>query len=82
MQIATSLAVVVSFYLVGCASISAEDCQKGEYWYELGWTDGSINWDRHLYYAAQCAPYGIQPDAAQYEKGREDGQWSEAHRSP
>ena len=74
------LALATLFALAGCASLSAEDC-RSESWYQLGVRDGEISWYSSLdQYASQCAPYGVKPDAAQYEQGRVDGHQDKENR--
>jgi hypothetical protein len=75
------LALATVFALGGCASLSAEDCRAAS-WYQLGWRDGEISWYSSLdQYAKKCAPYGVKPDAAQYEQGRVDGHQDERNRA-
>ena len=82
MKIATPLAMAAILHLAGCAGLGAEDCRSSDIWYQIGWTAGSMNWDSLGRFAKECAPYGIQPDVAQYRKGWKDGEWAEAHRYP
>ena len=74
--------LVAILTLAGCASAGNPglgDC-GGADWYKYGLRDGSVS-GRSSFdeYSAQCAAFGVKPDAARYTKGLEDGQWEKAH---
>lgn len=79
-----SSAVVLAFACVllaaGCAGSTAESCASVD-WYRQGYTDGSRTWysliDQHT---SRCGAFGVKPDAAQYDKGFQDGRWDAEHR--
>lgn len=61
--------------LVGaCASLSESECAAG-HWYAIGQSDGANGQlaDRLSDHRAACAKYGVQPDAAAWEAGRQLG---------
>ena len=61
-------------------AIGLGDCKTID-WYKFGLRDGSVSGRSSLdEYTAQCAKSGVTPDAAQYAKGLEAGQWEKAHR--
>lgn len=70
------LAFSLCIFLVisGCASLDKEECQTVN-WNELGRSDGTKGYSatRLGDHAKACREYGIEPDAASYQLGREDG---------
>jgi hypothetical protein len=82
MKIAKPFAIFAISCLAGCAGASIEQCSDDYFWYQVGWTAGSKEWDNRRLYAEQCEPFGIPPNEARYEEGRKNGEWSEAHRYP
>lgn len=70
------LAFSLSIFLVisGCASLDKDECQTVN-WNELGRSDGAKGYSstRLGDHAKACREYGIEPDAASYQLGREDG---------
>lgn len=68
------LAVLMVVMLTGCASLSREQCQRGD-WYGIGLADGQAGepaqrMDRHV---RACSEYGIRVDAQRYRDGYENG---------
>jgi hypothetical protein len=66
--------MVVALLLAGCATLSQEECQQGD-WYGVGMTDGqagepAARFDEHV---KACSEYGITVDNRQYLKGRAQG---------
>ena len=58
--------------IAGCAGLAEKDCRSD--WYQLGLRDGQRgDPPEPESYAAQCRPYGVQPDAARYLQGWEAG---------
>jgi hypothetical protein len=82
MRIIAPVAVAVCCCLTGCSGVSVEQCRDDYFWYQVGWTAGSANWDNRRFYSDQCESLGIQLNEAHYEEGKRNGQWSEAHRYP
>lgn len=66
------LAAVGFLIVAGCAGLAEKEC-RGD-WYQTGLRDGRRG-DRPDIdaYARQCARYGVQPDAARYLEGWNDG---------
>ncbi len=67
-----TLAIV--FLLSGCASLSKEECQQGD-WYGIGFSDGVqgrslARFDQHR---EACAEHGVRVDISTYETGRYKG---------
>lgn len=67
-------AFAVVFLISGCASLSKEECQQGD-WYGIGFSDGvqgrSIaRFDQHR---EACAEHGVTVDISTYETGRHKG---------
>lgn len=60
--------------LGSCATMSAEQCQAGD-WSGQGYTDGAagLTMSRLNDHAEACAKHGVTPDAAAYGAGREQG---------
>lgn len=69
----TFAAAACCLAISGCAGLAEKDC-RGD-WYQIGMRDGQrgdsprTELDR---YAAQCRPYGVQPDAKRYMEGWRD----------
>lgn len=68
------LAVLIMVMLTGCASLSREQCQRGD-WYGIGLADGQAGepaqrMDRHV---RACSEYGIRVDDQQYRAGHDRG---------
>ncbi|MFS4436929.1 DUF2799 domain-containing protein [Paracoccaceae bacterium GXU_MW_L88] len=70
----TAALLLSGLALAGCASLSEEQCAAGN-WEEIGRRDGANG--RTASYLANhskaCADLGIQPDAALWEAGRQQG---------
>lgn len=64
----------VVMLLGSCATMSAEQCQAGD-WSGQGYADGAagLTMSRLNDHAEACAKHGITPDAAAYGAGREQG---------
>lgn len=64
----------VVMLLGSCATMSAEQCQAGD-WSGQGFADGAagLTMSRLNDHAEACAEHGITPDAAAYGAGREHG---------
>lgn len=60
--------------LGSCATMSAEQCQAGD-WSGQGYADGvaGLTMSRLNDHAEACAKHGVTPDAAAYGAGREQG---------
>jgi len=60
--------------LAGCASMSEEECQATD-WRTVGYEDGVAGYsgNRIGNYRKSCGEYGVAPDLAQYQSGREMG---------
>jgi hypothetical protein len=60
--------------LVGCASISKEECTAGD-WVSVGFRDGSAgrSIDFLSNHAKACAEVGVTPNRSQWEQGRAQG---------
>ncbi|WP_332659322.1 DUF2799 domain-containing protein [Brevundimonas sp.] len=60
--------------LGSCATMSAEQCQAGD-WSGQGYADGveGLTMSRLNDHAEACAEHGVTPDAAAYGAGREQG---------
>ncbi len=58
----------------GCASLSKEECQVGN-WFEYGRRDGSKGTatDALASHQKACADYGVSPDKTEYLKGHNEG---------
>lgn len=62
-----------SSLLAGCASVGPEACAKTD-WYLYGYIEAQRTWySRIEEHTARCAP--AKPDAAQYERGFEQGKF-------
>lgn len=68
------LIVVAPLVVSGCASMSAEECQVGD-WFAVGYTDGvrGIPSSRFSEYRKDCAAHGVAPDLVAYRAGRDEG---------
>lgn len=64
----------VVMLLGSCATMSAEQCQAGD-WSGQGFADGAagLTMSRLNDHAEACAEHGITPDASAYGEGREHG---------
>ena len=62
------------FGLASCATMSAEQCQAGD-WSGQGFADGAsgLSMSRLSEHAEACAKHGIAPDSAAYAAGRDQG---------
>jgi hypothetical protein len=65
---------VISLLLTGCATLSQEECQHGD-WHSIGIVDGQAGepasrFDEHT---SACSEYGIKVDKRQYFNGRTQG---------
>lgn len=60
--------------LVGCSSISPEECQVGD-WFAIGKTDGQqgIASTKFRSYQKECAEHGLSADFKAYEQGHAQG---------
>lgn len=60
--------------LCACSSLSERECRDQD-WYDIGLDDGyeGVPAAEVASHREACAPYGIEPDAEQYEAGRRDG---------
>ena len=80
MQQALAIAIAGTLLAAGCAGSGAGGCASTD-WYRQGYADGSRTWyslvDQHT---QRCAPSGVKPDAAQYERGFQDARWDAEHR--
>jgi hypothetical protein len=71
---------ICALALAACATVTldAEGCRNAD-WYAIGHRDGVTGDASKLEaYAAQCAPSGSKPDAANYAKGLEEGRSARA----
>ena len=68
------LAGAVAGLLVGCASLSEDECRQGD-WASIGQSDGYAGYtmSRLQSHADACRKAGITPDAAAYTRGRQVG---------
>ncbi len=66
--------LLVSLSLTGCATLSKEECQRGN-WFQVGYTDGAEGQtiDRLNEHIKACADYKIAPDQMAYQQGRMQG---------
>jgi len=68
-------ALLVIFALHGCAGMSDVECRRAN-WYDVGYRDARYKLQSQVeIYAAQCAPHGVQIDAASYEQGLRQGRF-------
>jgi len=62
-------------FLSGCAGLQADDCRRAD-WYELGFRDALYGIQRQDHaYESQCAPHGVNLDAARYAQGWREGRY-------
>ena len=67
--------------LGGCVSMDANECRAAN-WYDLGFRDGLYGLQRMDFaYTDQCGKHGVQPDAAAYRKGWQEGLWEHNKRN-
>lgn len=68
------LACVALVYLSGCATLSQEDCVRGN-WLDIGYNDGhnGETTSRINEHQKACSEYGIRIDMQKYSAGREQG---------
>ena len=60
--------------LNGCATLSEEQCQVGD-WYGIGESDGNSGYSHQRLeeHIEACQRHGVTPDHVQYEQGRQAG---------
>lgn len=70
----TVTSLTVAGLLVGCASLSEDQCRQGD-WATIGQSDGYAGYamTRLRDHADACRKAGITPDAAAYSRGRQVG---------
>ena len=70
----TGVLIVMSLALVGCATISEEDCPRVD-WFALGIQDGRRGYPeaRIVQHREACRRPGVQPDDQRYWAGRLQG---------
>lgn len=68
------LVLLLLIPLAGCATLSEDQCRQGD-WQAIGRADGAEGRtpDYLEKHAKACDDYGIQPDAARWEQGRQQG---------
>lgn len=68
------LVLVALFAMQGCATMSQEECETGD-WYAIGYEDGAQgrNAERIGKYRKACADHNITPDLGAYQDGRKEG---------
>lgn len=73
-MIRSILFVAAALVLAGCETMSKEDCASAD-WTSLGERDGLYGEDRAKFEErrAQCAKYGMESSAEDYERGRNRG---------
>lgn len=64
----------ILFLLSGCATLSRDQCQQGD-WFGIGLADGQVGqaMNRLDQHNKACAEYGIGVDSQQYLQGRAQG---------
>ncbi|MEE8464646.1 MAG: DUF2799 domain-containing protein [Gammaproteobacteria bacterium] len=74
MNIRIVLVLVALFAMQGCATMSQEECETGD-WYAIGYEDGAQgrNAERIGKYRKACADHNITPDLGAYQDGRKEG---------
>lgn len=74
MNIRIVLVLVALFAMQGCATMSQEECETGD-WYAIGYEDGAQgrNAERIGKYRKSCAEHNITPDLGAYQDGRKEG---------
>ncbi|AUI68494.2 DUF2799 domain-containing protein [Beggiatoa leptomitoformis] len=62
------------FLLAGCASLSQEECQQGN-WQTIGYNDGAQGYkvERFSSHQEACAEYKVRPNFQLYKQGYEKG---------
>jgi uncharacterized protein DUF2799 len=78
--IVSLFALVLAAFLAACATTPDDlaECQGAD-WYRIGNRDGQAGRDSQLQArSAACASLGVKPDAAQYDKGLQDGRANHA----
>ncbi|EIJ41773.1 Protein of unknown function (DUF2799) [Beggiatoa alba B18LD] len=65
---------VVLWQLSGCASLSQEECQQGD-WRNIGYNDGAQGYqaERFSEHQKACSEYKIRPDFSLYKQGHDNG---------
>lgn len=73
-MIRSAAAVAAALLLVGCETMSKEDCASAD-WTSIGERDGLYGEDRAKFdeRRAQCAKYGMESSAEDYDRGRDRG---------
>lgn len=69
------LRVLPALLLVGCATISKDECLQGD-WYSIGVNDGQngqLPTDAFRGYQKECADFGVTPDFKKYQEGHSQG---------
>lgn len=68
------LALILLLTLAACATLSEDECRAGD-WESIGVEDGSNGRmpDYIAKHAKACADFGVAPDRALWEKGRQKG---------
>lgn len=74
MNIRMVLVLVALTAMQGCATMSQEECETGD-WYAIGYEDGAQgrNAERIGKYRKACADHNITPDLGAYQDGRKEG---------
>lgn len=69
-----ALPLCAAVLLSGCASLSKEECQQGD-WRQIGFADGASGQSAAYIneHSKACAEYGVRPDLDSYLRGREQG---------
>jgi hypothetical protein len=64
----------MSYFSIGCATLSKEECLKGE-WRVVGYKDGvkGYEMERLEKHEKACKDYGVKPEVARYQEGRQAG---------
>jgi hypothetical protein len=70
----TCVIALAALLACGCATLSEEDCQGGD-WYRIGLADGRTGAapERLARHVEACAEHGVSIDREQYAAGRSDG---------
>jgi hypothetical protein len=65
---------VLTLLASGCASMSQQECAATD-WQTVGYEDGVNGYSggRIAHYRTACSKYGVAPDLARYQAGREQG---------
>lgn len=66
--------LVLTLLASGCASMSRQECAVAD-WQTVGYEDGVNGYSggRIAQYRTACSKYGVAPDLARYQTGREQG---------